>query len=36
MISGVPTNDYYALEVSLPNQLVSTYGKNFDVQQELV
>lgn len=35
-ISGVPTNDYYALEVSLPDQLVSTYGKNFDVQQELV
>ena len=34
-ISTVPTNDYYALEVNLPDQLVSTYGKKFDVQQEL-
>jgi multidrug resistance efflux pump len=34
-ISAVPTNDYYALEVNLPDQLVSTYGKKFDVQQEL-
>ncbi|HEY5509746.1 MAG TPA: HlyD family efflux transporter periplasmic adaptor subunit [Prolixibacteraceae bacterium] len=34
-ISSVPTNDYYAMEVSLPNQLVSTYGKKFEFQQEL-
>jgi HlyD family secretion protein len=34
-ISSVPTNDYYALEVLLPGQLVSTYGKKFDFQQEL-
>ena len=34
-ISGVPTNDYYALEVKLPDQLVSTYGKKFEFQQEL-
>lgn len=34
-ISSVPTNDYYALEVVLPGQLVSTYGKKFDFQQEL-
>jgi len=34
-ISGVPTNDYYALEVDLPDQLISTYGKKFEFQQEL-
>lgn len=34
-ISVVPTNDYYALEVTLPNKLVSTYGKKFEFQQEL-
>jgi HlyD family secretion protein len=34
-ISGVPTNDYYALEVDLPEQLISTYGKKFEFQQEL-
>ena len=34
-ISSVPTNDYYAMEVSLPNLLVSTYGKRFEFQQEL-
>jgi HlyD family secretion protein len=34
-ISSVPTNDYYAMEVSLPNLLVSTYGKKFEFQQEL-
>ena len=34
-ISSVPTNDYYALEVNLPGQLVSTYGKKFEFQQEL-
>ncbi len=34
-ISAVPTNDYYALEVALSNQLVSTYGKKFEFQQEL-
>jgi HlyD family secretion protein len=34
-ISSVPTNDYYALEVVLPGQLVSTYGKKFEFQQEL-
>ncbi len=34
-ISGVPTNDYYALEVDLPDQLISTYGKRFEFQQEL-
>lgn len=34
-ISGVPTNDYYALEVDLPDRLISTYGKKFEFQQEL-
>ncbi|HWS01043.1 MAG TPA: HlyD family efflux transporter periplasmic adaptor subunit [Prolixibacteraceae bacterium] len=34
-ISGGPTNDYYALEVDLPEQLISTYGKKFEFQQEL-
>ena len=34
-ISSVPTNDYYALEVTLSNSLVSTYGKKFEFQQEL-
>ena len=34
-ISSVPTNDYYAMEVRLSHQLVSTYGKKFEFQQEL-
>ena len=34
-ISVVPSNDYYAMEVSLADQLVSTYGKKFEFQQEL-
>jgi HlyD family secretion protein len=34
-ISKVPTNDYYALEVDLPNGLVSTYGKIFEFNNEI-
>ncbi len=34
-ISKVPTNDYYALEVDLPNGLVSTYGKTFEFNNEI-
>lgn len=34
-ISMVPTRDYYSLEVKLPDQLVSSYGKKFVFQQEL-
>ena len=35
-ISSVPTGDYYAVEVSLPDQLVSSFGKRFEFRQELV
>jgi HlyD family secretion protein len=34
-ISLMPTGDYYALEVGLPEMLVSTYGKKFEFGQEL-
>jgi HlyD family secretion protein len=34
-ISKVPTNDYYALEVDLPNGLTSTYGKTFEFNNEI-
>lgn len=34
-ISLVPTSDFYELEVNLPDQLVSTYGKKFEFKQEL-
>jgi len=34
-ISSVPTGDFFELEVSLPDQLVSTYGKRFEFKQEL-
>lgn len=34
-IASVPTGDFYELEVILPDQLVSTYGKKFEFQQEL-
>jgi len=34
-ISQVPTNDYYALEVDMPNGLVSTYGKTFEFNNEI-
>jgi HlyD family secretion protein len=34
-ISRIPTNDYYALEVDLPNGLVSNYGKSFEFNQEI-
>jgi HlyD family secretion protein len=34
-ISSVPSGDYYALELSLPDQLVSTFGKRFEFREEL-
>lgn len=34
-VSTVPTSDFYELEVYLPDQLVSTYGRKFEFQQEL-
>lgn len=34
-ISSVPNGDSYALEVNLPGQMVSNYGKKFEFQQEL-
>ncbi len=34
-ISRVPTNDNYALEVELPNGLVSNYGITFEFNQEI-
>ncbi len=34
-ISSVPTSDFFELEVSLPDQLVSTYGKRFEFKQDL-
>jgi hypothetical protein len=34
-IAVVPTGDSYEVEINLPNQLVSTYGKNLEFQQEL-
>ena len=34
-VSTVPTGDFFELEVNLPDQLVSTYGKKFEFQQEL-
>lgn len=34
-ISKVPTNDYYALEVDLPNGMISTYGKTFEFNNEI-
>jgi len=34
-ISMVPTNDYYALEVDLPKGLVSSYGVNFEFNNEI-
>lgn len=34
-ISMVPTNDYYALEVDLPKGLVSSYGIEFDFNNEI-
>jgi hypothetical protein len=34
-ISTVPTGDYYAVEVGLPNRLLSTYGKLFEFRHEL-
>ena len=34
-ISSVPNGEAYALEVSLPAQMVSTFGKKFEFQQEL-
>jgi len=34
-ISSVPNGDTYALEVNLPGQMVSTFGKKFEFQQEL-
>ncbi len=35
-ISSIPTGDYYALEVGLPDKLISTYGKRFDFRHELI
>ncbi len=35
-ISSIPTGDYYALEVGLPDKLISTYGKRFDFRYELI
>ncbi len=34
-IASVPTGDSYVVEINLPNQLVSTYGKKLEFQQEL-
>jgi hypothetical protein len=34
-ISSVPNGDSYALEVNLPDQMVSTFGKKLKFQQEL-
>lgn len=34
-MSSIPNGDYYALEVNLPGQMVSTFGKKFEFQQEL-
>jgi hypothetical protein len=34
-ISKVPTNDNYALEVDLPKGLVSSYGVNFEFNNEI-
>lgn len=34
-ISAIPTGDSYPLEVNLPNQLISTFGKKFEFRQEL-
>lgn len=34
-ISSIPNGDYYAVEVNLPGQMVSNYGKKFEFQQEL-
>ena len=34
-MSSIPNGDSYALEVNLPGQMVSTFGKKFEFQQEL-
>ncbi|MCX6222325.1 MAG: hypothetical protein NTZ69_15245 [Bacteroidia bacterium] len=34
-ISSVPNGETYALEVNLPGQMVSTFGKKLEFQQEL-
>ena len=34
-ISSVPNGDTYALEVSLPGRMVSSFGKKLEFQQEL-
>jgi hypothetical protein len=34
-ISSVPNGDSYALEVNIPGQMVSTFGKKLEFQQEL-
>jgi len=34
-ISAIPNGESYALEVSLPGQMVSSYGKKLEFQQEL-
>ncbi|MCX6220925.1 MAG: hypothetical protein NTZ69_08040 [Bacteroidia bacterium] len=34
-ISTVPNGDSYALEVNIPGQMVSTFGKKLEFQQEL-
>ena len=34
-IAAVPAGNSYEVEINLPNQLVSTYGKNLEFQQEL-
>ena len=34
-ISVMPKNESYAIEVSLPNQLITTYNKNLEYKQEM-
>lgn len=34
-ISNVPKNDSYSVEVSLPNKLSSSYGKNLEYKEEM-
>jgi hypothetical protein len=35
-VSSVPTSNYYSIEVGLPEKLISTYGKKFEFQHELI
>ena len=34
-IASIPTGDSYEVEINLPDQLVTTYGKKLEFQQEL-